>query len=179
MSDLACHTDHGDVDAKESGERDLGTMLLEARKARGFSQNEAALRAQVGLRTYVRWEHGENRPQAGNLASLAHALGIDHGELARAAGSYDVPIDVQAAEARRSAEVATDEVADLREQVADLSAEVDRLQRLVRTYEGPTEEQLRAVVDLVVAARLAELDATPGAPAQPDAAPRERGQQPA
>jgi transcriptional regulator with XRE-family HTH domain len=153
----------------EKGTQPLGEVMREARIRRGFGQEESARRIGVSVRQYGNWERGKHTPGGAFLRPIAEALDLPYDELAAAANNHETPIDVQAKEARRAADAAADEVSDLRSQVEALASEVERLQRLARTYTGPTEEQLRAVVDMAVAARLAELEATTATPVQPDA----------
>lgn len=158
----------------EKGNADLGGLLREARSRKGLSQEEAAKRIHVSLRHYGNWERGKNTPGGGYLRSISMTLDIDPDELARAAGRHDLPVDVQAQEARHQAETAQADVATLTEQVTDLRAEVARLQGLVRAYEPPSEDELASIIDVIVAARLAEAAATTDASPPHAASPAER-----
>lgn len=122
---------------KETERDDLRDLLRGARGRLKITQEEAALRAGVTLRTYARWERGKNVPQGQNLLHLANGLGLDSAELARAASRDGVPVAVRAEQAEERAIAAEGELVALREQVADLGDEVRRLAGLVRAYQAP------------------------------------------
>ncbi len=151
----------------DKGAPPLSDLIREARARKGYGQEEAARRVGVSVRQFGNWERGKHTPGGQYLRSLAHALDLSPDDLAASASGHEPPIDVQATLAREEAAAAAADVATLTAQVAELTAEVERLQRLVRAYEPPSEDQLAAVVDAIVAARLAELAATEGAPEQP------------
>lgn len=55
----------------------LGRRLAEARKRAGWSQTDAALRAEVDSMTISRWERGERQPTYSLLNRYVVALGAD------------------------------------------------------------------------------------------------------
>lgn len=55
----------------------LGSKVFEARKIKGFSQEELANRAQVSIRTIQRIENGENDPRGKTLELICDALQIN------------------------------------------------------------------------------------------------------
>lgn len=55
----------------------FATALRAARERMGISQQEAAKRAGVPLRTYHAWEAGRNEPSLRRYTELAAALGLD------------------------------------------------------------------------------------------------------
>ena len=50
--------------------------LRALREKAGKTQREVALALNVGERIYVRWEHGDNLPDAENLVRLADFFGV-------------------------------------------------------------------------------------------------------
>lgn len=87
-----------------------GEMLTSLRKAKGWFQQEFAVRAGVTQQTVSRWEKGVSRPRSKELASLAALLEVELSALERAAGyssttggggrpagapTYDIPLPLQ------------------------------------------------------------------------------------
>lgn len=114
----------------------------------------------AGLASYSRWERGKNTPQGRNLQQLIEVLDLDPTEAIAAAGGVPAP----GAEAKRALDTAS-----------DLAAEVERLAARVAELEAQdraSEDRIAAIVDAIVAARLAELAATEGTPEPRDARPQ-------
>src|SRR5690242_6316868 len=63
----------------------FGARLRELRSAAGFSQKALADRAGVSQNAISQWEAGDREPLVSNVAALADALGVDVGELFKAA----------------------------------------------------------------------------------------------
>lgn len=62
-------------------------MLRDARKRRGYTQEEVAALADGKTRTLIRWEKGETaNPDAGQLRQVAIVLGLDESEVHRVLG---------------------------------------------------------------------------------------------
>lgn len=57
--------------------RTLAQRLRHYRNLRGLSAEKLARLAGLSLRTELRYEHGDSRPDAARLCALAHALGVD------------------------------------------------------------------------------------------------------
>lgn len=62
-------------------ENDLGRHIAEARERQGWTQEELAQRLGAHEMTISKWERGENRPTATNLARLAKELEVSEAEL--------------------------------------------------------------------------------------------------
>lgn len=97
---------------------EVGQRITAARKQRGWTHEQFALEAKVGLRTVQRWQKGRNPkdgkswlPRLGTLMELADLLGVSR--------SYFVEDEIPAAE--------PEWLAPLR---GELEAEVGRLRRL-------------------------------------------------
>lgn len=60
------------------------TKIRKLRLAAGKTQREIAAAVGVTERTYVRWEHGQNHPDALSLVRLAGYFGVEPRELLRA-----------------------------------------------------------------------------------------------
>lgn len=62
-------------------EERIAGRMRSARKRLGISQEEAAHRLDVSLRTYARWERGESLGFLGRLDEIAKALGASEADL--------------------------------------------------------------------------------------------------
>ena len=60
--------------------------LKRLRKAREWSQDQMAKRADIPLRTYQNWEMGHREPRLGALVRLAKTLGVSADELLKGVG---------------------------------------------------------------------------------------------
>jgi transcriptional regulator with XRE-family HTH domain len=66
---------------KRSADGHIATRLVEARKARGFSQGWLAKRIGVSVGTIQAYEHGRARIAASRLMALADALQCEPADL--------------------------------------------------------------------------------------------------
>lgn len=104
----------------------LGPNVKLAREHMHITQEQAAARVGVAVRTYVAWEHGHAMPRGHNLTNLAKALKVDTVDLLNGVNdSDDQPLSEQLAEMRAqltSMQEKLDAVIDIftgTEQVAD------------------------------------------------------------
>ncbi len=96
----------------------LGAQLMEARKARGLTQQAVADALNVARTTIVAMEKGDRRPRASELVQLAALYGRTVGDLVRA--TADPPresfvVQFRAARTRSDAERDEKREADIRE----------------------------------------------------------------
>lgn len=87
----------------------LGTRLLDARKARGLTQEEAAQVINVARTTLLNIEQGKRAPTAVELAKLAHEYGRDVSDLLNMEGSLTTA-DIQFRAAEAEVEETDDQV---------------------------------------------------------------------
>jgi transcriptional regulator with XRE-family HTH domain len=59
----------------------FGQRLREARKFKGFTQEQLAREINMTLRSVQRWEADEVEPYARQLSDVAQALGVEMGDL--------------------------------------------------------------------------------------------------
>lgn len=66
--------------AGKSGEdrTSFGSLIREERRRRRWTQEDLAVAADVGVRSVVRWENGQTRPDPEQLRAVVDALRIDH-----------------------------------------------------------------------------------------------------
>lgn len=55
---------------------DIGRRIHEARLARGYTQNESALRADMNLTVFLSYEKNHKQPGATNLRKICQALQV-------------------------------------------------------------------------------------------------------
>lgn len=65
---------------------DLGTMIRSARQGLRLTQKELGDLIEFGQPAVCQWERNRARPSAKKLAELSQVLGLDLGDLTRAAG---------------------------------------------------------------------------------------------
>ncbi|MBO4914776.1 MAG: helix-turn-helix domain-containing protein [Oscillospiraceae bacterium] len=69
----------------------FGEALQRLRGERGLTQQQLAEKMNVDRSTVTNWETGRRMPDAETVALLSKCLGVDVGELLRAAGEPDAP----------------------------------------------------------------------------------------
>jgi transcriptional regulator with XRE-family HTH domain len=71
----------------------LGEHVRAARRARGWTREELAVRARVSVSTVGRIERGDHQPRAAIVIAIALALGLTPEELGAEAGLEIHPMD--------------------------------------------------------------------------------------
>jgi transcriptional regulator with XRE-family HTH domain len=121
----------------------LGPNVKVAREGLHITQEQAAQRAGVAIRTYVAWEHGDAMPRGYNLDRLAKALKTDVMDLmAGVSDNEELPLSEQLADLR----VRVDGVAEKLDAVLALFTSSEALAAAIDLRRGEVESQSRGVV---------------------------------
>lgn len=149
----------------EEHRRSVGLRLRELRKAQGLSQEDAAYKVGVTVKTWGDWERGKRDPYDTNWRKIGEEFDVDPGEIR---GAPPSPLGLGAGPADDSLEARVvsmeERLAGLIEQqngllarqsgiLEEIRAEQAELRRLIVTQESAAE-RLESAAELIRAARL-------------------------